>query len=139
MTSNFKTIHIGTFIKKRVDELNLDSERLSKILNTSEDEVEKIYSSINIHAELMLKLSKYLKYDFFRIYSQHLLLYSPSSKSEKSSALPQFKKNIYTKEIIDYVVELIQTERKSMPEIVEEYRIPKSTLFRWMTKYKKEN
>ncbi|WP_346984880.1 hypothetical protein [Chryseobacterium sp. POE27] len=51
--------------------------------------------------------------------------------------LPNFRKSIYTREVIDFIVELIENEEKTMPQIVKEYRIPKSTLHRWTKKYGK--
>lgn len=82
-----------------------------------------------------------LEYDFFRIYTQHLILYAPpsakeqDSKTEKSS-LPQFRKNIYTKEIIEFILEQIDTRQMTKNKIMERYRIPKTTLYKWISKYK---
>ena len=98
----------------------------------------------SLDTELLLKWSKLLEYDFFRIYTQHLILYAPSSRAEslviekksKKSVLPQFRKNIYTKEIIDFMMQLLKTGEKSKLQIVEEYRIPKTTLYKWIDKYK---
>ena len=56
---------------------------------------------------------------FFRIYSYHLALYSPPKRidvSEKTT-LPVFKKNIYTIELINFILEKIDnkslTKKKS--------------------------
>ena len=91
----------------------------------------------------LLQWSKLLEYDFFRIYSQHILLYAPfgqvkSEDKQKKSSLPQFKKKLYTPEIIEFIVELVEKEEKTKQEIINEYRIPKTTLYKWIKKHKKE-
>ncbi len=103
-----------------------------------------MYKSESMNTEILLKWSKLFEYDFFRIYSQHLILYAPSSVDEKAkeqksktTSLPQIRKNIYTKEIIDFILELIATGKKTKAQIIEEYRIPKTTLYKWESKYKK--
>lgn len=82
-----------------------------------------------------------LEYDFFRIYTQHLILYAPTSaKAENTKkqkpVLPRFRKNIYTKEIIDFILEQIETKQKTIKQVIEEYKIPKTTLYKWISKYK---
>lgn len=138
----FKNIHIGTFIKQAVTEAGIDIYRICSFLKYSEDEIEKMYKSKSLDTEILLRWSKLLKYDFFRFYTQHLILYAPQvskenhSKNEKSG-LPQFRKNIYTKEIIEFILELIETKMKSRKQIIEEYKIPKTTLYKWISKYGK--
>ncbi|MDR6404059.1 MULTISPECIES: hypothetical protein [Chryseobacterium] len=59
-----------------------------------------------------------MEYDFFRIYSQHLILFAPQaniaynrrSGIKKESELPGFRKNIYTIEIINFILELQKTD-----------------------------
>ena len=46
-----------------------------------------------------------------------------------------FRKNIYTKEIIDFILELIKTKTKTTTEITQLYGIPKTTLHNWIKKY----
>jgi len=98
--------------------------------------------SDSLDSDHLLKWSKLLEYDFFRIYSQHLILYSPQSSSKSNhsklekTSLPQFRKNIYTKEIIDFIIELIETKKKTKTQVIKEYKIPKTTLYKWIAKYK---
>ena len=97
-----------------------------------------MYEKQSIDSETLLRWSKLLEYDFFRIYSQHLILFSPQGKNIPSNTkpkLPQFRKNIYMKEVIDFVIERIETEGISKKQIMEEYKIPKSTLHKWLSKY----
>ncbi|WP_316932466.1 hypothetical protein [Chryseobacterium sp. StRB126] len=90
----------------------------------------------------LLKWCKLLEYDFFRIYSQHLILYAPPARvnystsiKENGSQLPQFRKNIYTKEVIDFILESIEYKEKTKEQIISEYKIPKTTLHNWIKKY----
>lgn len=113
--------------------------RICNFINSSEVEILKMYQAQSLDTELLLRWSKLLQYDFFRIYSQHLILYSPpSAKSEtiKPSSLPVFRKNIYTKEIIEFILEEIDEGKITKKEVVDKYRIPKTTLYKWIEKYK---
>ncbi len=138
---NFKNIHIGEMIEKRVAESGIEISRICKFLKCTEEEVETIVQSESLDTAMLLKWSKLLEYDFFRIYTQHLILYAPLSGLENNqknlkSALPSFRKNIYTKQIIDFVIELINTGKMTRAEIIQHYKIPKTTLYKWIEKYK---
>ncbi|GAA4161465.1 hypothetical protein GCM10022217_27150 [Chryseobacterium ginsenosidimutans] len=103
-----------------------------------------MYKSASLDTAFLLRWSKLLEYDFFRIYTQHLILYSPPSALsenllQKKTALPYFRKNIYTREIIDFILELLNNGHKTKLQIREEYGIPKSTLHRWIDKYNTAN
>ncbi|AYZ12789.1 transposase [Chryseobacterium arthrosphaerae] len=131
--NNFKDIHIGSFLKHRVSECEMEMTRICNFLDCNDQEVEKMFQSKNLDSELLLKWSKILKYDFFRLYSQHLLLYAPPSSSKftlssRDTSLPKFRKSIYTKEIIEYILELIKNGSKANKQIIKEYNIPKTTL-----------
>ena len=112
-------------------------------MKCTEEEIQEMYTQGNLSTNILLKWSKLLEYDFFRIYTQHLILYSPPSsdvKSEKQTrnktTLPQFRKNIYTKEIIDFILEQIEKKEMTKNQIMERYRIPKTTLYKWISKHK---
>lgn len=138
---NLKDIFIGKYIEERINESGISQERVAKFIKYNEQDIPKIFESKSIDSETLLRLSKVLEYDFFRLYSQHLIFYAPVAainpepKKEKTTALPQFRKNIYTQEVIDFVLKLIRTNEKTIPQVIEEYRIPKSTLYRWISKY----
>lgn len=135
---NFKDIHIGEMIEKRVKELEIDSIRISNFFNMTSEEIKEMYKSIDLNSNLILKWSKLLDYDFFRAYSQHLILYSPPSavlREKVKTNLPQFRKNIYTQEVIDFILELIKSGQKTKAQIIEEYNIPKTTLYKWLSKF----
>ncbi|AZA78123.1 transposase [Chryseobacterium sp. G0186] len=138
---DFKNIHIGQMIKNEVVESGIEISRICKFMNCSEDEVNEMYTLKSVDCEIILRWSKLLEYDFFRIYTQHLILYAPvltkkQSGVKQKSALPKFRKNIYTKEIIDFIIDLIENGEKTKTQVIEDYRIPKTTLYKWLGKYK---
>ncbi len=135
----YKEIHIGQFIKERVDEQEISMERICNFLKKDEEFVEKVYKSKSIDTDLLLRWSKLLEYDFFRLYSSHLILYSPPSAvnkntSQKSEKIPYFRKNIYTQEIKEFIIKKIQSGEMTQSDVIKEYSIPKSTLHRWLQK-----
>ncbi|MCW3162761.1 transposase [Chryseobacterium oryctis] len=137
---NFKEINIGSLIQKRVDELDIDIIRICNFMKCNEEEIEKMYLAKTIDGDTLLKWSKLLEYDFFRIYSQHIILYAPQKGHnnraiDAHSTLPKFRKNIYTKEIIEFLLDKIKKKEKTKLEIIEEYGIPKTTLYKWINKY----
>lgn len=136
-----KEIHIGSLIKKRVEELNIDTKRIISFFKIySEKDINNQYDKASIDTSDLLKWSKLLEYDFFRIYTQHIILYAPvgkvdTSTSPKATSLPNYRKNVYTKEIIDFVLDLYTKENKKIQEISDEYNIPKNTIHNWIKKY----
>ncbi len=139
---DLKTIKIGSLIEVKWKEMKISMERTCNFLSCTENEVKTMFISDSLDTEILLRWSKLLQYDFFRFYSQHLILYSPpvgpdyhKTSSEKKSLLPQFKKNIYTREIIEFILEMISSGRKTKQQIIDEYRIPKTTLYKWISKY----
>lgn len=139
---NYKTINIGLLIKKTVIEKEVSEERILKFTKINALQLQDIYNSIHINTDLLLKFSKILDFDFFRIYSQHIILYSPISKNkatENKASNTQFRKNLYTKEIIDFVLEQIKTEKMTKKEVMVKYNIPKTTLYKWISKYQEND
>ena len=137
---NFKKIHIGQMLKMSVTESGIEMSRICNFMKCEEEEVKQIYLQENLSTDILLKWSKLLEYDFFRIYSQHLILYAPVSadnentKTQKTN-LPQFRKNIYTKEIIDFILEQVSSGEMTKTQVMEKYNIPKTTLYKWISKY----
>ncbi len=141
---NFKEIHVGKLIKSRVDECGMDIHRICKFFGYTESVIKSMYEDEDIKANDLLRWCKLLEYDFFRIYSQHLILFSPPSGnyqtnagSKSAAALPKFRKNIYTKEIIYFILDKIKKGHKSKQEVMNDYKIPKTTLYKWISKYEK--
>ncbi len=143
MLSNFKNIHIGRLIELRMQECGIDTGRAAAFLKVSEDEVGQMYTRKSLDCDVLLRWCKLLEYDFFRIYSQHLILYAPQyvgngkGRKKVNSSLPAFKKNLYTEEVILYLVELVEKGKKTYKQIQEEYNIPSTTILRWWHKYGK--
>ncbi|WP_291117413.1 transposase [Empedobacter sp. UBA7248] len=140
---NYKEIHIGTLIKQLVAENGIELFRICNFMKCTLEEVEEMYNMKSTDTEVLLKWSKLLEYDFFRLYSQHLILYAPVANSnytdrdrDNSSSLPRFRKNIYTKEVIDYILNKIETGEMKTTEVIERYHIPKTTLYKWISKYR---
>lgn len=142
MTNVLKDFHMGSLINIRMNEMGLDFSRVCNFFKLKDAEIKEMFNQKSLDSEMLLKWSKLLKYDFFRLYSQHLILYSPQSstndnpKQQKTNLL-QFRENIYTKEIIEFIIELVNSGEKSRQQVIDEYRIPKTTLYKWVVKYKK--
>ena len=137
---NFKDIHIGLMIEQAVTESGIELSRICNFFKCPEEEIQEMYTQENLSTVVLLKWCKLLEYDFFRIYSQHLILYAPQSAKEPTlehtkSSLPQFRKNIYTKEIIDFILEQISSGEMTKTQVMEKYKIPKTTLYKWISKY----
>ncbi|WP_235130261.1 MULTISPECIES: transposase [Chryseobacterium] len=134
---------MGSLLKERVEESDLDMARIAKFFKCSEEEIQEHFERRDLYCEDLLKWSKLLEYDFFRIYTQHLILYAPQRNvhynkvTAKKSSLPQFRKNIYTKEIIEFILEKINKGKMSKNEVIEHYNIPKTTLYKWIYKHEK--
>lgn len=142
MKLDYKKINIGHLIREEIKAKKIESGRICKFMNCTEKEIEEMYEATDLPTNILLKWCKLLEYDFFRIYSQHLILFSaPKQKlsttesKESQSSLPNYRKNLYTKEIINFVLELIRTGKKTKAQIIEEYKIPKNTLLKWIEKY----
>ncbi|REC63778.1 transposase [Chryseobacterium pennae] len=140
MIANFRDINIGELIHMRVKESKIDLLRICNFMKCTESEINKMYEQESIPTNLLLRWSKLLEYDFFRIYSQHLILYAPPSASIResdSSKLPRFRKNIYTREMIDFILEQIEKQKKTKRQVTDEYGIPYTTLCKWIAKHNK--
>lgn len=141
MEFNFKNIHIGKLIEQLVAERGIEESRIVKFFKIDDKEIKEMYESKNIDTGFLLLWSKLLEYDFFRIYSQHLILYAPpisiSYNIKNNKEIPKFRKNIYNTEIIAFILELLEKGEKKKSDIIKEYNIPKATLYKWIKKHKK--
>ena len=87
---NFKSIHIGILINKAVTESGTEMSRICNFFKCTEEEIQEMYTQENLSTDVLLKWCKLLEYDFFRIYSHHLILYAPvSAPREKTKGLPR--------------------------------------------------
>jgi hypothetical protein len=141
--TDLKNIHIGKFVETRWKESNISFERTCNFFKLDREIILEMFQQNSLDTSCLLSWSKLLDYDFFRLYSQHLILYSPpinasynNLEKKENTSLPMFRKNIYTQEIIAFIIELIETGEKTRQQVIEEYRIPKTTLYKWIYKYK---
>ncbi len=135
---NIKDIHIGNLILAKVEEHQISIERISRFLNRTEEEVEMMFHAESMDTDILLKWCKLLKFDFFRFYTGHLILYAPQARmdnvfSQKNDTLV-FRKSIYTQEVKDFILDKIKTGKMTANDAVKRYRIPKTTLYKWMKK-----
>jgi hypothetical protein len=113
---DFKHIHIGSLLKQYVELCKVENSRICNFFKCSELDIDQMYTSESLESNLLLKWCKLLKYDFFRLYSHHLTLYSPPSKiveTVEKKNFPHFRKNMYTREIIDFIIKQIDTGKKN--------------------------
>ncbi|RNA60483.1 transposase [Chryseobacterium nematophagum] len=137
---NFKQIHVGSLVQQKVKENGLEISQICACFGKKEEDITQMYVSETLDTDILLTWSKLLDYNFFRIYSEHLILYSPPSqaynKGGKKIIYPYHRKNIYTRGMIDFILEELDSGEKSMQQVKQEYGIPKSTLHKWIDKYK---
>lgn len=138
---NYKNIHIGKHIKDMVDYSEIDIDRICKFFKCNSKEVEAMYSMKSLDTELLLGWCKLVEYNFFMFYHTHLQLYSPKSAScnlpknkKKISAVYQFKKNIYTSEIQQFILGKYLKGEMTSADIIKKYAIPRTTFYRWLKK-----
>lgn len=135
---NIKNIHIGSLIRSKVEEYKISIERISRFLNSTEGEVESMYHAKSMDTDVLLKWCKLLKFDFFRFYTGHLILYAPQARidnvfTQKENTMV-FRKSIYTQEVKDFILDKIKTGKMTANDVVKRYKIPKTTLYKWMKK-----
>lgn len=135
---NIKNIHIGNLLRSKVEEHQMSIERISRFLDKTENEIEKMYHAKSMDTDVLLKWCKLLKFDFFRFYTGHLILYAPQTSLDNTATQENstivFRKNIYTQEVKDFILEKIRTGKMTAHEVVERYKIPKTTLYKWIKK-----
>ena len=138
-------IHIGELIKKKLEESGMDKTVFAHRIKKSYPTTLNIFKKRSIKTDDLLKISKVLKYDFFRVYSAEIQLTCPKatnnvrqsamSKGEATdTTLPRFKKNLYSNEFIDNLVKEINEGKLSRYEAMKKYELPKTTLYRWCRK-----
>ncbi len=139
-----KKINIGKMIEEACDAMQIKEERIEIFFSMPYAEVKKMYQQEHLCTNMLLKWSKLIKYDFFRVYSGHLINYhgiSAKLKNEKSfiDSGIQIKKNLYTPEIKEFIIQKVQSEQMTVNQAIERYGVGRTTLFRWLAKSKAEN
>lgn len=138
-------IHIGELIKKKLDESGMDKTVFANRIKKSYPTTLNIFKKKSIKTEDLLKISKVLKYDFFRVYSAEIQLTCPKATNNVrigsaketatvESGMPRFKKNLYSSEFIETLVRDINDGKMTRYEAMKKYELPKTTLYRWCRK-----
>ena len=70
----FMEIHIGENIRQRAKELRIGATELAEMINTSRSNIYWLYKRKHIDGELLMKLSRVLKFNFFRMYPDDMVL-----------------------------------------------------------------
>lgn len=136
-----RDIHIGNIISQIIIEKKIDINELKARLGMSTRTFNKTLSSRSLDASVMLKWSKVLRYDFFRLYSSHLMLHHGISNtlSKKTDDVNiqgiHIRKNVYTKEMIQFLINKVRNQEMTAMEIISQYAIPKTTFYKWLQKY----
>ncbi|SHG37292.1 hypothetical protein SAMN02787100_3929 [Chryseobacterium sp. OV279] len=135
---NLKDIHIGSLVKAKAEELGVHHTRIMNFFNCTEAEIQEMYGQESIDTKKLLRWSKLLHFDFFRIYTGHLILYSPPSKTDRAikmeSSTLEFRKSIYTEEVKCFILNKILSKQMTATEVLTKYKIPKTTLYKWIKK-----
>jgi len=66
---NTDRIQIGKLIKEQVDRSGLSVEKFANLIPCKRDNIYDIFLRERIDTDLLLKISKILKFDFFKVYS----------------------------------------------------------------------
>jgi hypothetical protein len=136
-----RNIHIGEIISKIIIEKKINMNELKARMGMSTSTINKMLISKSLDASVMLKWSKVLRYDFFRLYSSHLMLHHGISnaltKKTKDANIQgiHIRKNVYTKDIINFLVHKVGSNEMTPMEVINQYAIPKTTFYKWLQKY----
>jgi hypothetical protein len=139
-----REIHIGNIINYVIDEKGLSINELRSRIGVSTRMINQMLSSASIDTQSLLKWSKVLKYDFFRLYSSHLMLHHGISNTltKKTENIEvegiHIRKNVYTKELIQFIVNKVRNKEMTTRQVISQYGIPKTTFYKWLQKYPKD-
>lgn len=139
-----RNIHIGEVIQKVLLEKGYTIESIRLKFGITLRSTMSMLNSESLDTLALLKWSKILKYDFFRLYSSHLMLHHGISNTltNKSGNVKidgiQIRKNVYTKELIQFVVNKVRNKEMATKQVISQYGIPKTTFYKWLQKYPKE-
>lgn len=136
---NYKSIHIGSCIQKVAEVRNLSVSRACIFLKCSHQDILDMYTQKALESDLLLRWCKLLDYNFFMMYHTHLQLYAPSASGTRFSKHIQpdqiegfvFRKNIYSPDIIDWILNKLKKGELSPKDVMEKYHIPRTTIYRW--------
>lgn len=139
---DYKHIHIGGHIKKIAEIRNISIARMCLSFECSYNDIQKMYNQVTLDSGILLKWCKLLDYNFFMIYHSHLQLYAPKASVTKLNVKKRskhnedyvFRKNLYSPEIIGWILDKLQKNELSISEVISTYNIPRTTIYRWKKK-----
>jgi len=82
-------IHIGETIRKRAKELRIGATELADMINTSRSNIYWLYKRKHIDGELLMKLSRALKFNFFKLYRDEMVLDEPNKNLKLYKTPPE--------------------------------------------------
>jgi hypothetical protein len=143
MKSNFlvRNVNIGLIINEVIKIKKVKLYQFASNLGVSRTELNKYLKSESIDTMILLKISKILRYDFFRLYSSHLMLHHGISNNlnrNKQEFIIQginIRKNVYTKEMVSFLILKVRSNEMKANEVIKRYGIPKTTFYKWLQKY----
>jgi predicted DNA-binding protein YlxM (UPF0122 family) len=84
-----ETIHIGSIVKKVAVQQKVSVIEIADHLGIHRNNIYDVFKRESIDTGLLLKLSRYLKHDFFRYYSKDLALEPTPTAAEAIAAYKQ--------------------------------------------------
>jgi predicted transcriptional regulator len=143
MESNIlvRNLHIGDIISKIIIEKKMKMADIKSKMCITSKTLNKMLIAKSLDTTHLLKWSKVLRYDFFRLYSSHLMLHHGISNTltRKTDSLNiqgiHIRKNVYTKDLIQFLINKVQTNEMTPMEVINQYAIPKTTFYKWLQKY----
>lgn len=139
---------MGKHLKIISEVKDLSLSRACLFLNCSKDDIYTMYQQPSLDSSTLLRWCKLLDYNFFMIYHTHLQMFTPSAATAKITRNPKdqkiqksynFKKNLYSPEIIKWLLEQMESKKMSVAQIIDRYSIPRTTIYRWKKKYANES
>ena len=94
-------IHIGKQIQRKCVERKIGTTEFAKNINTTKQNVYAIFKRESIDTSLLLKISKVLRYDFFKVYNDQLNIDELASLTSEQKIIIQDKEIIYLKQLVE--------------------------------------
>lgn len=139
-----KDIHIGQAIQQIVLHKGITQDKIEAgFPNANKVDIQKMYDSPSLESDVLLKWCKLCSYNFFMIYNTHLQIYAPAAavaklqiQEDQNTTITQlhFNKCVYSNEVKEFILELVAKKQLSIAEIIEQYHIPKTTIYKWIKK-----
>jgi hypothetical protein len=136
-------INIGKLVENVLSIRRISIYEASKHLKLNEDKILKILKLRNIDVLTLVKLSIFLKYNFFRIYTDYLtknslIMNNPKEKlpSVKIDGIRE-KNNLYSKEFVKSLLDKFHSDELTVKDIESIYNVPRTTILYWIKKSNK--